>query len=86
MMIRNEDIRRVIAEIPPGHRHLRTTVLLADGSEFVFQEAAIAAIVRAYVGVKTHPEATRVVLTGRRLAEHKEGYAEWQLVEECPPF
>ena len=55
MIIRNEDIVRVTAEIPEGHRHLRTTVVLADGTELVFQEAAVANIVRAYVGVKTHP-------------------------------
>ncbi len=82
MIIRNEDIVRVTAEIPEGHRHLRTTVVLADGSELVFQEAAVANIVRAYVGVKTHPVRKRVVLKGERLAERKEGYAEWQLLEE----
>ncbi len=82
MLIRNEDIRQVIAEIPPGHRHLRTTVTLADGTELVFQEAAIANIVRAYIRVKTHPTTTRVVLNGERLAARKEGYAEWQLLEK----
>jgi hypothetical protein len=82
MLIRNEDISRVIAEIPAEHRHLRTTVVLADGTELVFQEAAIANIVRAYIGVKTHPTTTRVVLKGERLEGRKEGYAEWQLVEE----
>ncbi len=82
MFIRNEDIVRVTAEIPEGHRHLRTTVVLADGTELVFQEAAVANIVRAYVGVKTHPVRKRVVLKGERLAERKEGYAEWQLLEE----
>ncbi len=84
MIVRNEDIRQVIAEIPEGHRHLRTTVVLADGSELVFQEAAVANIVRAYVRVKTHPTATRVALKGKWLPERKEGYAEWQLVEEDP--
>ncbi len=82
MLIRNEDIARVIAEIPPGHRHLRTTVVLTDGTELVFQEATIANIVRAYIGVKTHPAATRMALKGVRLEERKDGYAEWQLVEE----
>ncbi len=82
MIIRNEDIVRVTAEIPEGHWHLRTTVVLADGTELVFQEAAVANIVRAYVGVKTHPVRKRVVLKGKRLMERKEGYAEWQLLEE----
>jgi hypothetical protein len=82
MIIRNEDISRVIVEIPAGHKHLRTTVSLADGAELVFQEAVIANIVRAYISIKTHPATTRIVLRGGPLAERKEGFAEWQLLEE----
>lgn len=80
-VLRNEDVVRVVAEIPEGHLHLRTTVTLADGSSFTFQEATMAAVVRAYVAVKTHPLRKRAVLTGRLVRERKEGYAEWQLVE-----
>jgi hypothetical protein len=46
------------------------------------QEATVAAIVRAYVTVKTHPVKTRVVLNGARESRRKRGYAEWQLQEE----
>jgi hypothetical protein len=81
-ILRNEDVTRVVAEIPQGHRHLRTTVTLADGFSFTIQEATIAAIVRAYVTVKTDPLRDRVVLTGRLVESRKTGYAEWQLVEE----
>jgi len=80
-LLRNEDVTRVVAEIPPGHRHLLTTVTLADGSSITFQEATLAALVRAYTAVKTHPLRTRVVLTGRRIENRKAEYAEWQLVE-----
>lgn len=55
VVLRNEDVTEVVAEIPPGHRHLRTTVRFADGSTITFQEATVAAIVRAYVSVKTDP-------------------------------
>jgi hypothetical protein len=82
MIIRNEDIRRVVAEIPEGHRHLRTTVELADGTDLVFQEEAIANIVRAYIRVKTHPLTRRVALQRERLTERKKDYAEWQLLED----
>jgi hypothetical protein len=82
MVISNNEVVRVIAEIPPGHRHLRTTVVLVDGTEMVFQEATIANIVRAYIGVKTHPKTRRIELTGKLLEERKDGYAEWQLLEE----
>jgi hypothetical protein len=81
MIIKNEDIREVVMEVPEGHAHLRTTVLLKDGSEVVFQEAAIANIVRAYVTVKTHPVKSKVRLRGEKLLGRKEGYAEWQLLE-----
>lgn len=81
-VLRNEDIIEIVAEIQEGHLHLRTTLTLGDGSSVTLQEATVAAIVRAYVAVKTDPLRTRVRLTGRRLAERKSGYAEWQLMEE----
>ncbi len=82
MNISNEDIREVLMETPEGHRHVRTRIFLQDGTELVFQEAALANIVRAFVTVKTHPEKTSVRLTGRKCGQWKPGYAEWQLLEE----
>jgi hypothetical protein len=82
VVIHNEDIKEVTAEIPEGHKHLRTMMVLQDGTEFVFQEATIANLVRAYIMVKTHPVKRKVTLKGKSLSERKDGYAEWQLVEE----
>lgn len=82
MILRNEDVTEIVAEIPAGHHHLRTTVQLADGTSITFQEATVAALVRAYVAVKTDPVRSRVVFKGRRVAERKDGYADWQLMEE----
>ncbi len=82
MEIANEDIREVKAEIPPGHRHIRTKVSLHDGTEIVFQEATVANIVRAYISLKTDPVRSSVRLVGKKVAERKKGYAEWQLLEE----
>jgi len=79
-VLRNEDVTEIVAEIPDGHCHLRTTVTLADGSSITFQEATMAAIVRAYVSVKTDPLCNRVVLRGQKVPDRKEGYAEWQLL------
>lgn len=81
MIVSNDEIRGVIVEIPEGHRHLRTTLVLQDGREFTFQEATIANIVRAYITVKTHPVHTAIRLTGRHLSERKRDFAEWQLLE-----
>jgi hypothetical protein len=82
MQIRNEDIKEVIAEIPEGHKHIRTRIVLQDGTELLFQEAAMANLVRAYITLKTHPCKTSVLLRGRAIQERKNGYAEWQLLEE----
>jgi len=82
MVLRNEDVAEILAEIPEGHHHLRTTLRLSDGSSITFQEATVAAIVRAYVAVKTDPLLSRVELFGRKVSGRKEGYAEWQLLEE----
>jgi hypothetical protein len=80
-VLRNEDIAEIVAEIPEGHRHLRTTVRLADGSAITLQEATVAAIVRAYVAVKADPLRNVVTLKGRKVPGRKDGYAEWQLLE-----
>lgn len=79
-VLRNEDVTEIVTEIPAGHRHLRTTLTLADGSSITFQEATVAAIVRAYISVKTDPLRNRVVLGGRKVPDRKDGYAEWQLL------
>ena len=81
MIIHNEDIRELTAELPEGHKHLRTTIVLHDGRAFTFQEATLANLVRAYSMIKTHPTRTRVHLKGTKLDTRKDGYAEWQLVE-----
>jgi hypothetical protein len=81
MIVRNEDVKELTAEIPDGHKHLRVSMMLHDGTEITFQEATIANLVRAYINVKTHPESNKIMLKGKRLSDRKVGYAEWQLVE-----
>jgi hypothetical protein len=81
MVISNEEIKGIFVEIPEGHRHLRTTIVLLDGREFTFQEGTIANLVRAYITVKTHPVTSMVRLSGQRLHARKDDFAEWQLLE-----
>jgi hypothetical protein len=81
MIVTNAEIKGVVVEIPEGHKHLRTTLVLLDGREFTFQEATMANLVRAYITVKTHPVHTTVRLTGRHLSARKKDFAEWQLLE-----
>lgn len=79
---RNEDVKRIVAFIPPGHRHLRLLIELED-QVIVLQEASVAAIVRAYIDVVTHPSRKAVEMISKRMSgnERKPGYAEFQLVE-----
>ena len=81
MIFANEDVKEIIAEIPEGHRHVRTTITLQDGRTMTFQEATLANMVRAYVSIKTHPSLTKVRMKGMKVEDRKEGYAEWQLLE-----
>lgn len=82
-VLTNADIREMEIMVPEGHKHLRTTIRMQDGSEIVLQEATVANLVRAYVSIKTHPQKESVVLKGRELseAERKPGFAAWQLME-----
>ena len=81
MNVRNEDIKEIIADIPKGHKHLRTTIVFEDGRSMTFQEATIANLVRAYINVKTDPVKTGIRLTGSKLAKRKQSFAEWQQIE-----
>lgn len=83
MKISNEDVRAITVRQPEGHKHLRTTVTLADGTELVFAEATVSNILRAFIGVKTHPVKKSVTLVGREVTDGlKPGYARWQLLEQ----
>ncbi len=82
MNIINEDVKELIAEIPEGHKHLRTTIALKNGMEITLQEATVANLVRAYITVKTHPLKNRVRLKSSRSGQSRPGYAEWQLLED----
>lgn len=81
-ILSNTDIREINLEIPKGHQHLRTTIKLRSGEELIFQEAAIANLVRAYISIKTHPKIESCRLIGQSLdGDTKQGYASWQLLE-----
>ena len=81
-VIRTSDVLNVEMAVPAGHQHLRTVLTLADGLELELQEATLAALVRAYVRIKTDPEIAALTLKGKALPQRKEGFAEWQLVED----
>ena len=82
MNIANEMIKEVLMDVPDGHKHIRTKIILQDNTEIVFQEASIANISRAYITLKTHPQTTSIRLKGQHLENRKKDFADWQLMEE----
>ena len=82
MNIANEMVKEVLMDVPDGHKHVRTKIILQDNTEIVFQEATIANIVRAYITLKTHPKNTSIRLRGQHLESKKKGFADWQLMED----
>ncbi|MFP4498651.1 MAG: hypothetical protein ACLFQV_10605 [Vulcanimicrobiota bacterium] len=78
---RNVDIKTIRMGAPgENHKHLRALVETED--EFlVFQEATIAALVRAYISVKNHPQKAAVLMAGEYAENLKPGFARWQLLE-----
>lgn len=77
---RNEDIKRIIAFIPKGHRHIRI-MIEAEGKVMFFQEATIAGLIRAYINVKSHPMRNAIELERIKLEKRKPGYASYQFLE-----
>ncbi len=79
---RNRDVLRIVGLIPEGHSHIRLVLELNDQT-IVLQEATVAAIVRAYVTISTHPTRRAVELLNIKLGSgsKKVGYSEYQLIE-----
>ena len=80
VVFRNSDVKKIVAFIPRGHKHIRLYIEF-DEMKIILQEATVAAIVRAYVNIKNHPTRRAYELVSQRLMERKEGYAEYQLIE-----
>jgi hypothetical protein len=80
--VTNIEVEGLLIGVPEGHRHLRLVLETADGQHIVLQEATVAAIVRAYTTIKTHPAKSAVKMVSVERPEGlKKGYAEHQLIE-----
>ncbi|HID16688.1 TPA: hypothetical protein EYP26_00165 [Candidatus Bathyarchaeota archaeon] len=80
ILLRNEDVERVLIGVPTGHEHLRI-VIEAKGKRIVLQEATVANIVRGFIAVKTHPKVGAVELRKVKVERGKKGFAALQLLE-----
>ena len=82
-VLRNEDVVKVIAFIPPGHVHTRLLIILRDGNAILMQHATVDGIIRAFTSVALHPVRRVSELVGKYIPKslRKQGFAEWQLIE-----
>lgn len=82
-ILKNEDVTKVIAYIPPGHVHTRVMIVLRDGDIIVLQHATVDGIIRAFTSVSLHPVRKAFELVGKYIpkSKRKPGFAEWQLIE-----
>lgn len=78
-VFRKKDSSRVLIGAPNRHQHLRT-IIDTPHERFIFQEATIANIVRAYITIRTRPTRFGIELI-TAIETEKEGYARYQLLE-----
>jgi hypothetical protein len=81
LLLRNRAVARIVVGIPEDHEHLRARIESASGDVITLQEATLAALVRAYVDIKTHPNLLAVELRSELIEARKPGFAEHQLLE-----
>ena len=75
------DVKQLLFGIPENHRHCRLMIKTNQDQVLVCSEALVAAIVRAYIWVKTHPERLAVEMNQKILEQHKDDFAMYQLLE-----
>jgi len=81
--VHNDDVHRILVGIPENHKHLRAALELRDGRCIILQEAVLAALVRAYVNVETHPERRAARMVGTvDMPRRKADFATYQLIED----
>lgn len=80
-IIHNEEVEALTMAIPDGHKHLRAAIATVDGDTIVLPEAVIAALVRGYIQIKTHPTLKALRMTSQVVEDRKPDFASQQLLE-----
>lgn len=80
-----QNVNQLLFGIPDNHKHCRLVLKTEPIATLVFSEALVAAIVRAYVTVKTHPTHGGIEMTSQPISNGKADFATWQLLETDKP-
>ena len=75
------EVKQIIFGIPENHKHCRLMIKTNQNQTFIFSEALVAAIVRSYVSVKTHPTQRGIEMAQKIIAKPKDDFATYQLIE-----
>ncbi len=81
LLLRNRAVARIVVGIPDGQQQVRARIESASGDVITLGEATLAALTRAYVGIKTHPERTAVEMVATSVEQRKAGFGADQLLE-----
>ena len=75
------NVEQLLFGIPKDHKHCRLVVRTDQNQVLVCSEALVAAIVRSYISVKTHPERLAIEMNQKILEQQKNDFASFQLLE-----
>ncbi len=81
ILLSTKNVEQLLFGIPENHQHYRLLITTDQNQVLVCSEALVAAITRAYISVKTHPERLAIQMTKKILKRHKDDFASFQLLE-----
>lgn len=79
------EVMQLLFGMPKDHKHCRLVIKTNQAESLVLSEALVAAIVRAYVTLKTHPMRLGIEMTSQLVSNSKADFANWQLLETEKP-
>ncbi len=75
------NVTQLLYGFPDNHQHCRLILKTDQTPPLILTEALVAAIVRSYVTIQTHPVRQGVEMTAQLIQEPKSNYTSWQLLE-----
>ncbi len=81
----SQNVMQLLFGIPENHQHCRLVLKTDQSGTLVLSEALVAAIVRAYATIKTHPTRSGIEMTATLISDGKPDFASWQLLETDKP-
>jgi hypothetical protein len=76
-----QEVEQFLFGIPENHKHCRLIIKTDQNQTFIFSEALVAAIVRSYILVKTHPIRSSIEMAQKIIEKPKDDFATYQLLE-----